>query len=375
MNNKAKKAMMPLYTTIMQFNIPFDKALKLFQTYVEPILLYNAENFAAMSERQIEKCKQGITSVYELAKQADMTTTQLKFIKFILGVGKSSPSMAVFGEAAVLPLLLRAQVSMLKYWNRIKAMDDNTLVKLAYKENLETNSTWCKTIQVLNTTFNLHRNDWSQLEFPNAMKKKVKSDFIAHWRSRIGNPELEKKLSLYSKVKKGDFLVGKYLSMPSFKNRQILSKFLCSSHKLRIETGRHTHIETPREQRLCQLCTMNKVEDEHHFILECPVYENIRRDSPIQLEKYDSLEALFHLEDPPILAEYLRKAYNLRDQLSAEEPETYRIVERSKDGMNLFLCKGKDTPGRLRVKNITKDGLRFKIYRTSTTTPFGTQFD
>ena len=194
MNNKAKKAMMPLYTTIMQFNIPFDKALKLFQTYVEPILLYNAENFAAMSERQAEKCKQGITSVYELATQADMTTTQLKFIKFILGVGKSSPNMAVLGEAAVLPLLLRAQVSMLKYWNRIKAMDDNTLVKLAYKENLETNSTWCKTIQVLNTTFNLHKNDWSQQEFPNAMKKKVKSDFIAHWRSRIGNPELEKKL-------------------------------------------------------------------------------------------------------------------------------------------------------------------------------------
>ena len=120
---------------------------------------------------------------------------------------------------------------------------------------------------------------------------------------------------------------------------------------------------------------MNKVEDEHHFILECPVYETIRRDSPIQLENYNSLEALFHLEDPPTLAEYLRKAYNLRDQLSAEEPETYRIVERSKDGMNLFLCKGKDTPGRLRVKNITKDGLRLKIYRTSTTTPFGTQFD
>ena len=234
MNNKAKKAMMPLYTTIMRFNIPFDKALKLFQTYVEPILLYNAENFGAMTERQIEKCKKGITSVYELATQADMTTTQLKFIKFILGVGKPSPNMAVFGEAAVLPLLLRAQVAMLKYWNRIKAMDDNTLVKLAYKENVETNSTWCKTIQILNTTFDLHRNDWSQAEFPNAMKKKVKSDFIAHWESRIRDSDLEKKLGLYSKVKQ-DFRVGKYLDMPSFKNRQILSKFLfqATNSKLR----------------------------------------------------------------------------------------------------------------------------------------------
>ena len=75
MNSKAKKAMMPLYTTIMQFNIPFHKALKLFQTYVEPILLYNAENFATMSEKQIEKCKQGTTDIYKLAMQANMTTT------------------------------------------------------------------------------------------------------------------------------------------------------------------------------------------------------------------------------------------------------------------------------------------------------------
>ena len=123
MNNKSKKAMMPLYTTIMQFNIPFDKAMKLFQTYVEPILLYNAENFAAMSEREVEKCKNGITTVYELANQAKMTTSQLKFIKFILGIGKTSPNMAVFGEAAVMPLLFRAYIVMLKYWNRIRTMD------------------------------------------------------------------------------------------------------------------------------------------------------------------------------------------------------------------------------------------------------------
>ena len=164
----------------MQFNIPFDKAMKLFQTYVEPILLYNAENFAAMSDREVEKCKQGLTTVYELASRANMTTTQLKFIKFILGVGKTSPNMAVFGEAAVIPLLLGVYVTMLNYWNRIRTMDDNTLVKLAYKENVESNSTWCKTLQILNTTFGLHTKNWTPAEFPDPMKKIVKSDFITH---------------------------------------------------------------------------------------------------------------------------------------------------------------------------------------------------
>ena len=116
---------------------------------------------------------------------------------------------------------------------------------------------------------------------------------------------------------------------------------------------------------------MEKIEDEHHFILECPAYHQLRRDSPIQFENYSSPEAIFHLEDPPVLAEFLRQAYNQRDQLTAVEPEICKVVDKSEDGLKLYLCKWKDTPGQLKVKNITKDGTRLKIYRTSTTTPFG----
>ena len=116
MNSKAKKAMMPLFTTIMKFNIHFQKALQLFQMYVEPILMYNAENFAAKTEKQIEKCKDGRLGIYDIGPSSHMTTTQMKFIKFILGVGKQAPNMAVLGEAAALPLLLCAQIQTLKYW-------------------------------------------------------------------------------------------------------------------------------------------------------------------------------------------------------------------------------------------------------------------
>ena len=180
--------------------------------------------------------------------------------------------MAIFGEAAVLPLLLRAHIAMLKYWDRIRNMEDHTLVKLAYKENVQTNSTWCKTIQVLNSTYQLHTKQWTQLEFPNVVKKKVTSDFTMHWKSRIMDPSIEKKLGLYSKVKQ-NFQIEPYLHLPAFRDRQIISKFMCSSHKLHIERGRHLNI--PREERLCQLCDMNKVEDEEHFILECPTYNQI----------------------------------------------------------------------------------------------------
>ena len=169
------------------------------------------------------------------------------------------------------------------------------------------------------------------------------------------------------------------MEIPSFKDRQIISKFLCSNHSLRIETGRHERNKrnerTPLEERLYQLCEMSKVEDETHFLLECPTYDSIRIESAIQFENHTSPESIFHMEEPKILAEFLRKACDRRDQLTAEPPETYHVVEKSKEGLKLVLCKGKDPPGQMRVKNITKDGLKLKIYRTSIPTPLRTQSD
>ena len=53
-----------------------------------------------------------------------------------------------------------------------------------------------------------------------------------------------------------------------------LSKLRCSIHKLKVETGRHESIAY--EQRLCTLCNYNLVEDEFHFVMMCPIYENLR---------------------------------------------------------------------------------------------------
>ena len=356
MNSKAKKAMMPLYTTIMQFNLPFRKALKLFQTYVEPILLYNAENFTTLTEKQIAKHRNGHTNIFEIATKDNITTTQLKFLKFILGVGKQSPNMAVLGEAATIPLHVRAQISMLKFWDRIRHMEDDTLVKLAYKENVESNTTWCKTIQTLNTAYNLHTKNWTELQFPREMKKKVWNDFIDHWKSRIDDRDKEKKLHLYAKVKT-EFKIDDYLDIPSFRKRQIISKFMCSNHTLRIETGRHEDI--PREDRQCQFCNLGTIEDEDHFILECPMYEQIRHDSPINFEEYANTEALFHLE-PLNTAEFLRTAYTYRDE--ARTPDPYHIKESSDGGLKILLRRG-NPPCQFRIKNITKDGLRLKIHK------------
>lgn len=62
--------------------------------------------------------------------------------------------------------------------------------------------------------------------------------------------------------------------MSNNKYRIELAKFRCSAHRLAVEEGRYRNIE--REQRLCVYCNMSAVEDEHHFLLICPLYRELR---------------------------------------------------------------------------------------------------
>ena len=354
LTNKAKKAMMPLFTTIMKFNIPFGKALQLFQTYIEPILLYNAENQTAMTDREIEKCRMDRNHIYTIASESPLTRTQLKFTKFVMGVGKYCPNMAIFGESAAIPLLTRAQIHLMKFWDRIKNMEVDTLVNLAYRENLTMNSNWCKTVQTLNSIYNLHAREHEPKDFPSMVKKLIKNDFISYWKSRISNPSVEKKLSLYAKIKR-EFTIEPYSNLP-FKDRQIIAKIICVSHKLKVETERHQDQYIPREERICSLCTLNKVEDEGHFIAECCAYDQVRL-KHFGRKKLSKAEEMIAQEDPSVLASYLRESYTLRENLM-EEPTSEKYHVYHKKGLKMTLRKG---PKVGKVCNITKDGLKIRI--------------
>jgi hypothetical protein len=56
-------------------------------------------------------------------------------------------------------------------------------------------------------------------------------------------------------------------------NRSLITKIRISAHQLAIETGRYMKHPLPVPERFCKNCK-NKVEDEKHFILYCPLYKN-----------------------------------------------------------------------------------------------------
>ena len=70
----------------------------------------------------------------------------------------------------------------------------------------------------------------------------------------------------------------------------LITKFRISSHQLEIERGRYRNI--PASQRICKLCNL-EVEDELHFLLECPKSNKIRKEILEQLEnKFNNLKSL-----------------------------------------------------------------------------------
>ena len=227
---------------------------------------------------------------------------------------------------------------MLTYWHRTRDMDDNTLVKKAYLENIATNSDWCKTIQILNCSQGLHSGNITEAQFPGLAKKRLRENFTQYWKNRISNIPREKKLGTYASVKQA-FQVDNYLNLPSFRDRQSITKFITSTHCLEIEKGRHK--EQPREERLCKACDQEVIEDEKHFLLNCKAYKEIRLTHlfmpDTDLDSDDCLRQTYHANSPSDMARYLRESFALRDKLV-----NYRVTKLSLCGMRMTISRGRD---------------------------------
>jgi hypothetical protein len=57
--------------------------------------------------------------------------------------------------------------------------------------------------------------------------------------------------------------------------RSLLTKLRLSAHSLAIETGRYCKPTIPANEWFCKACK-DKVEDEHHLLIGCPIYNSVR---------------------------------------------------------------------------------------------------
>jgi hypothetical protein len=102
---------------------------------------------------------------------------------------------------------------------------------------------------------------------------------------------------------KTTFEIENYLFIYNKNHRQALSRFRLSAHNLEIEKGRWRRILVngrwrsiviPVEERFCLFCSNNDVESEHHVLMSCNKYLNLRLElfnhARQYIENFDTLD-------------------------------------------------------------------------------------
>ena len=98
-----------------------------------------------------------------------------------------------------------------------------------------------------------------------------------------------------------------------------MTRFRVSAHRLETESGRwHKPQKNPYNDRKCQLC--NVLEDEFHFLLECPLYSDLRKNyikkrywqNPNILKFIDLMKST-EKKSIPKLATYVFKSFEKRN--------------------------------------------------------------
>lgn len=241
-------------------------ALHLFDSLVRPILEYSSEIW------------------YNNKDNVILERVQLKYIKMMLGVANNTSNLATYGETGRFPLFLRQKIKVLKYWHRVVSKPKDSLVYIVYQLLVDLHNSgfksWASEIyELLNVVCPVA---WENQRFVNMNEINqiytvLCDNYIDMWRRGINDVIQNPKLRLYCTFK-SEFQIEPYLvNIKEFKLRKVLSRFRLSNHELNIEKGRYHKI--PKESRYCEVCSKNEfVEDECHFLLYCPSYNDVRQE-------------------------------------------------------------------------------------------------
>jgi hypothetical protein len=151
--------------------------------------------------------------------------------------------------------------------------------------------------------------------FIHVFKERIRDNFIQNWYEEINLSTRADSYRLFS-----DFGFKSYLNTVNIcKFRYDLTRFRISAHRLNIETGRwHKPNPVPRSERKCFNC--NCIEDEFHFLLECPIYNSLRKKYIKQYHwkrpnilKFKSLMSAANDNEVKNLALFIHKSFKVRN--------------------------------------------------------------
>ena len=210
-----------------------------------------------------------------------INSVQNRACRFFLGVPRTTSNCAVIGEMGWKKCLTKQRIEVFRLYSRV-SNEDNLLPNCVYNWSKRRRKSWVNRVTALATVLKIPLNTATNSpSFMEKVKRQCHINDDSKWFQELwSDRDLQRgnKLRTYRRFKQ-DKTAENYLVSPMSRNhRKLLARLRCGTLKLEIETGRHTKPVTPYVNRKCKLCNTNSVEDEIHFLIDCPMYDDIRFD-------------------------------------------------------------------------------------------------
>ena len=265
LSGQALKAIFKLNQYLYNFtDISPKHTLDLFDKLIVPILTYGGE-------------------IWGFSKPLQQERVHLQFCKKRLGVKRSTQNDFVYGELGRVPLQIKIFYSVINCWFKILEVEENRYIRYAYQlmlndiENKPNCVNWAARVKFLLSSLGFYevwvnQGVGNKSAFLWAFKQRLTDSFMQDWNSRLAESSRANFYSLFSK-----FEYQPYLEVINVKKfRVTMTKLRVASHRLEIEVGRWARPNrVPIDERKCRLC--NKLEDEFHFLFECILYSDLRK--------------------------------------------------------------------------------------------------
>ena len=256
----ANKAMFGLLRKCRKLDLPIDLQLDLFEKCIHPILLYGCEIWAHENTEICDKL-------------------QLRFMKLLLKLRKTTPTCMVLGELGKFPVSIEAKSRMLSFWyklqlgslegsqklsvsmlNLCRSLYDNSEFKMSLLCGIK------NLLDSLGLSFIWHDEHAAALsleQFKYTVKQLLHDQFIQSWKHEIDN----KSVCINYRLFKEEFQFEKYLVELSPNLRTSFLRFRVTNHRLPIQRLRTLGV--PRELRTCDFCNLTDIADEFHYLFNC----------------------------------------------------------------------------------------------------------
>ena len=231
---------------------------KLFDTRIQPMLLYSSEVWGLNDCQTIEN-------------------VHITGMKMFCNVSTKTPNIMLYGDCGRYPLSIGASVRVAKYWCKLLKMEQNRYPAKVYKmmlNDIENGNNWAFKLREFLIKYNFE-NVWLAQEVQNEhgfikeLKKALVDNYSENWMSQL---HMSDRYILYRQIKQ-QLALEKYLMFLDKKIfRDVFIKFRMGVSELYIHKYRFSR---DHPSFTCPSCREEE-EDDKHFLLECPAYEDLR---------------------------------------------------------------------------------------------------